>query len=389
MRRRTFLGLSSTLALRPALSFAARPSSEVYSFEKGRVVKQAQRYLGEAPVTITASTNPRSSGGPHDFSSEADYWWPDPKNPKGPYVQRDGMSNPDNFIEHRKAMLRLSVQVGALAAAWRLSGERKFAQHAGRHLRAWFVDPRTLMNPHLRYSQAIHNLNTGRSIGVIDTLHLVEVARAATVLEDSPALTAPERATVKKWFTDYLTWMTTDKFGTDERDAGNNHGTCWALQAAEFARFTGNTTVADYCRNRFKTVLLPNQLAPDGSWPQELRRTKPYGYSLFQLDVISGLCQVLSTAKDDLWSFTLPDGRNMGKALAFMVPFIADKSKWPRKPDVMYWDEWPIRHPTLVFGGMALGRPDYLEIWKKLNPEPTGYEVLRNYPIRQPVLWLG
>src|SRR4051794_879345 len=130
MRRRTFLGLSSTLALRPALSFAARPSSEVYSFEKGRVVKQAQRYLGEAPVTITASTNPRSAGGPHDFSSEADYWWPDPKNPKGPYVQRDGMSNPDNFIEHRKAMLRLSVQVGALAAAWRLSGERKFAQHA-------------------------------------------------------------------------------------------------------------------------------------------------------------------------------------------------------------------------------------------------------------------
>src|SRR2546421_2300186 len=27
----------------------------------------------------------------------------------------------------------------------------------------------------------------------------------------------------------------------------------------------------------------PNQIAADGSFPQELRRTKPYGYSLFNL----------------------------------------------------------------------------------------------------------
>jgi hypothetical protein len=389
MRRRTFLGLSSALALRPSLSFGARvTAADLRAFEKARVCKQADRYLGEAPITITASSSPRSAGGPHDFFSEADYWWPDPKNPKGPYVQRDGMSNPDNFVEHRKAMVRLSVQVGALAAAWKLTGDKKYAAHAVDHLRAWFIDPKTLMNPHLRYSQAIHNLNTGRSIGVIDTLHLVEVARGAEALGDAKAFTTADRAGVKKWFGDYLTWMTTDKFGTDERDAANNHGTCWVLQAAEFAHFTGNAAVSDFCRNRFKTVLLPNQLAADGSFPQELRRTKPYGYSLFQLDVISGVCQVLSTPADNLWTFTLPDGRNMGKALAFMAPFIADKSKWPKKPDVMYWDQWPIRHPSLVFAGVALDRPEYIELWKRLNPEPTVPEAIRNYPIRQPVLWL-
>ena len=34
------------------------------------------------------------------------------------------------------------------------------------------------MNPHLLYAQAIKGRFTGRSIGIIDTLHLVEVARA-------------------------------------------------------------------------------------------------------------------------------------------------------------------------------------------------------------------
>src|SRR5206468_6864491 len=99
-------------------------------------------------------------------------------NPDGPYVQRDGMTNPGNFVEHRRALLRLSVQVPALAAAWTLTGDPRYARHAGLHLRAWFVDADTRMAPHLRYAQAIHGMTTGRAQGVIDTLHLVEVARA-------------------------------------------------------------------------------------------------------------------------------------------------------------------------------------------------------------------
>jgi hypothetical protein len=390
MKRRTFLGISSAAALSPSAAWAAATRSggaEIVAFEKARVVKQARAYLKEEPITITASSSPRSAGGLHDFFSEGDYWWPDPKNPNGPYIQRDGMSNPDNFVAHRKAMMRLSVQVPALAAAWKLTSDRKFADRAALHLRAWFIDPKTIMNPHLKYAQAIKNKVTGRSIGVIDTLHLVEVARAIGVLEGSPALSDADKAGLRKWFTEYLTWITTHPYGVQERDAKNNHGTCWVLQAAEFARYTGNEAVSAFCRERFKTVLVPHQVAADGSFPEELRRTKPYGYCLFQLDVLAGVCQVLSRPDDDLWTFQLPDGRGIGKALAWMYPFIADKKRWPKKPDVMYWDEWPIRHPALVFGGVALKRPEYLALWKKLPAEPKVDEVIRNFPMRQPVLW--
>ncbi len=39
------------------------------------------------------------------------------------------------------------------------------------------------MNPNLQYAQAIFGVNKGRGIGIIDTLQLVEVARAATLLD--------------------------------------------------------------------------------------------------------------------------------------------------------------------------------------------------------------
>jgi len=44
------------------------------------------------------------------------------------------------------------------------------------------------MNPNLQYAQAIHGRFTGRGIGIIDTIHLVEVARALEVLAGSKAL---------------------------------------------------------------------------------------------------------------------------------------------------------------------------------------------------------
>jgi hypothetical protein len=354
-----------------------------------RVLQAANRYLSEAPITITAATSPRSAGGVHDFFSEGDYWWPDPQNPDGPYIQRDGMSNPNNFVEHRRYLMRLSVQVPALVAAWKNTHDLRYAYHAARLLGAWFVEDSTRMNPNLQYAQAIHGRFTGRGTGIIDTIHLVEVARAIEVLESSPVMSPAFDQRIKHWFADYLVWMTTSKNGTDERDAKNNHGTCWVMQVAAFAHLTGNQELLAYCRDRFKTVLVPNQIAVDGSLPEELRRTKPYGYSLFDLEALATVCQILSTPADNLWTFQLPDGRGMRKAMEFMFPYINDKKTWPLKPDVMYDAEWPMRQSSLLFAGLAFGNSDYVNLWKTLKADSNVEEVIRNFFIRQPVLWVN
>ena len=380
------------MTLLPCLALTALVAQalplDVRAIERTRVLQAANAYLADAPITITASSSPRSAGGPHDFFSEGDYWWPDPTNPGGPYVQRDGMTNPDNFVAHRQALMRLSVQAPALVAAWRLTGDDRYASHAARHLRAWFVDERTRMAPHLRYAQAIHGRFTGRGIGVIDTIHLVEVARAIEQLRGASAFPAKDDRAVTGWFADYLEWMTTHQYGIDEREAKNNHGTCWVMQVAAFARLTQRGDLLAYARDRFKTVLVPNQMAPDGSFPLELRRTKPYGYSLFNLDALATVAELLSTQQDNLWSFELPDGRGLGKAVAYMAPFIRDKGSWPLKPDVMYSDAWPMRHPSLLLAGRAFRRNDYLDLWRSLPPDSTVDEVIRNWFIRQPVLWV-
>ena len=231
------------------------------------------------------------------------------------------MTNPDNFVAHRHALIRLSLHVPALAAAWTLTRDRRYATHAATHLRAWFLDEKTRMNPHLLYAQAITGRFTGRGIGIIDTLHLVEVvraierARARRGALDGANATASAAGSIR-----YLTWMTTHAYGQAERDAKNNHGTCWVMQVAEFARYTDRADLTAFCRERFKSVIVPGQIAADGSFPEELRRTKPYGYSLFNLDAMATICQILSTAGDDLWRFETPDGRGVAKALVVPGP---------------------------------------------------------------------
>ena len=361
---------------------------DLANFERSRVLVAAKRYLLEKPVTLSNFFSSRSAGGRHDYFSEADYWWPDPKDPKGPYIQRDGMSNPDNFNAHRHALIRMAVQVPALTSAWLLTRDRRYADHAVEHLRAWFLNPETLMNPNLQYAQAIHGRTTGRGTGIIDTIHLVEVVRSIPYLADSKALGPVEFDEIKKWFVQYLEWLTTSKNGHDERDAKNNHGTWWVSQVAEFATFAGNEGLKAFSVDRFKTVLVPNQIAPDGSLPEELRRTKPYNYCLFNLSGLAAICQTLSSAQDNLFTFVLPDGRGLRKCLAWMFPYIANKSSWPYEADVEYFQYWPIRQPDLLFAGLALSNQDYIKTWKNLPSEPQVEEIIRNNPIRQPLLWI-
>jgi len=356
---------------------------DLVQLERARVLAAADRYLGEAPVTITAVRAERSAGGPHDFYSEGDYWWPDPRSPDSPYVRRDGETNPDNFVAHRDAMRRLSQIVPALVAAYLITNDVRYARAAGTHLEAWFVDARTRMNPSLLYAQAIRGRATGRGTGLIDTIHLVEVARAVWVLERLGYLKGETLVGTKRWFREYLDWITTHPYGLDERNSGNNHAAAWALQVAEFAHLVGDEQRLSRMRRFFEDTLVSGQMAPDGGFPRELARTKPYGYSLFQLDVMGTLAWIL-----DSWAYTTRDGRGMRRALAYMYPFIKDKRTWPKPPDVMYDDQWPVRNPALLFGGLALREARYVDLWKTLDPDPTVAEVIRNYPIRQPLLWL-
>lgn len=372
------------------LSCTSKKDNKEYVAEILRygILEQAALNLQEKPVTITSFIAERSAGDNHDFYSEGDYWWPDSLNPEGPYIRLDGQTNPENFVAHRHAMIRFSSIVGNLTSAYLLTKDKKYADAVMQHVRAWFVDKETFMRPNLQYAQAIKGVATGRGIGIIDTVHLMEVAQSLRKLEEANAISGEDINGSKKWFTDYLEWISTHPYGIDEMNAKNNHGTCWVMQAAVFARYVDDANMIKLCGNRYKEILLPDQMAEDGSFPRETARTKPYGYSLFNLDAMATICQTLSTETDNLWAYTVDNGKNIQKGIHFIYPYVMDKQSWPFVHDVMYWDEWPVAHPFLIFGALQTGNQEWLSTWGKLEHFPETDEVVRNLPVRNPLLWI-
>jgi hypothetical protein len=381
-----FLFLSSFCL---ASGFSPKPDFEKETIKLLRkdIIARADKLFTEVPQTVTMFVCSRSAGGIHDFYSEGDYWWPDPANPSGPYIQRDGMTNPDNFTDHRKAMIRLSQIVGSLASAYKVTGDEKYIKQAFVHLKAWFVDTETRMNPSLLYSQAIKGKFTGRGIGIIDTIQLMEVAQGIIAMQNAKCVDKQLLESIKTWFADYIKWLMTHQYGKDEMNAKNNHGTCWVMQVASFAKLTGNTEILEFCRTRYKDILLPDQMATDGSFPLEIKRTKPYGYSIFNLDAMTMICQILTDKNNDLWNWQTKDGKSIKKGIEFLYPYVAEKSKWTYAKDVMYWEEWPVAQPFLVFGACKFDNPQWFNTWSSLEHFPKVEEVIRNLPVRNPVIW--
>jgi hypothetical protein len=366
-------------------------SVDVAAIDRQRILKAASTALELKPlsISITGLRASLSEGGPNDFYSNGDYWWPDPTKSNGlPYIRRDGLSNPENFTQHRRCVVQLRDSVAALGAAYRITSDDRYVVKSVELLKTFFLDPKTRMNPSLQFAQAIPGVTPGRGIGIIDTLQLAEVPLAIEAMASSRSFPPETLTGLKQWFREYATWMTTSRNGRDEAETSNNHAVAYWLQVAVFAQFTGDNEKVVECRRRYREVFVPKQMAVDGSFPAELARTKPYGYSIFQLDNMAKLCQVLSTTNENLWAFTLPDGRGIRKGMEFLYPYLVDKSKWPHKPDVQAWENWPVRQPCLLFAGTAFNEPKYIELWKKLPPDPIDEEVQRNVALTQPLLWM-
>src|ERR1041385_6244018 len=206
------------------VAIASEPALEIAAIDRQRILDAADAALALEPITITKFRAKLSEGGPNDFYSNGDYWWPNPNTTNGlPYVQRDGQTNPENFVEHRRCVMQLRGAVAALGAAYKISGEDRYAAKAAALLKVFLLDSQTRMNPSLKYAQAIPGVSPGRGIGIIDTLHLIEVPLAVKEMQKSPAFPAKDFAGLKEWFREYVEWMTTSKNGNDEANAKNNH----------------------------------------------------------------------------------------------------------------------------------------------------------------------
>jgi len=392
--RRIFCTQAATLLLTPRLIHAqsaptARPN--VAAIDHDRILQSAAHFLTQTPTPLTTLPCPRSPGTPHDFYSEAEDYWPDSSKPTGPYViHSSGPANPDAFVAHRDALLNLGICVPALTAAFVFTNESRYAQQAMAHLRAWFLDPATLMTPSILYGQTIPPAKTGRPEGVVEAVHLAEVVQSIPFLSNSEALTEADYAGLKKWFAEYFEWLNTSRLAGLARDTKSHLGSSWLLQAAAIAHLTQNTDDAPLTtlRHQYKSSTIRAQIVADGTFPRELQTPNPYRNTLFNLDMLAGICVLLSTRFESVWDYELQDGPGMRTVIARLFPYIVDRGTWPYRADAQYFTSLPYRRPSLLFAARAYDRPEYAGLWKTLDPDPTIPEIQRTFPIRQPLLWV-
>src|SRR5215471_2621750 len=69
-----------------------------------RLRAEAERRMKEGPWTVTSDRPKGIDIDPHEYYSEAPYWWPNPENPDGAYVRRDGDINPSRFTANKAAL---------------------------------------------------------------------------------------------------------------------------------------------------------------------------------------------------------------------------------------------------------------------------------------------
>ena len=200
-------------------------------------------------------------------------------------------------------------------------------------------------------------------------------------------LPAKDLAALKIWFADYLRWLTTARNALLARDTRNHIAASWLLQVAAYAKFTGNDELVAEARHRFKTVAIRAQIASSGLFTHDLLTANAFRNSLFSLDCLAGVCVLLSTRFDSLWDTELQDGPGMRVAIARHAQLIASPVTWPYPADESHFHELPCRRPALLFAARAYAQADYAMLWRTLNPDPVSPEILRTFPIRQPLLW--
>jgi hypothetical protein len=331
------------------------------------LLKKADKVLEEAKVySVMNKKQMPPSGDKHDYMSTGPYWWPDPTKPDGlPYIKKDGLRNPTYYdITDSQEINKVEDEALTLALAYYFTREKKYAKFASKLIKTWFLDTETRQNPNLNFGQGIPGLNTGRGTGIIETRDVYRVQDAAILIQETPNWSKENHQALKKWFSDYLTWMLESPIGKDEADSNNNHGTFYSEQVIAFALFSERPEVAlneiEIFKNRMES-----QLKADGSQPFELARTKSWNYVNMNLYGYFLIAKLAENAKIQLWNQQISEGKNMKNALDWIVPYLKNEKNWEYEQIQKIGFGETIK--ILKYASKKYSNPEYEALAKKID----------------------
>ena len=312
---------------------------QVYRHAQEAIIKDADAALEAGAYSVTFKKMIPASGSRHDYMSMGPYWWPDPEKPDGlPYIRRDGEINPERDELDSGPKSKMINSVRDLSLAWFFTDNQDYATKAAELLRVWFLDEKTRMNPHLEYAQAIPGITPGRFIGVIDGAAFAQLVDAIALLESSGALSLQESEGIRDWFRRYFRWLTESEHGKSEDAYKNNHSVAYDVQASAIAVFIGDMDFAARKARELPRRRIDPMIEGDGRQPEELIRTKAFGYSVGNLRNFFNVGEIGLKCGVNVFEYKNQKGGSLRAALDYLVQFIGKESDWPYE-QIADWDK--------------------------------------------------
>lgn len=359
------------------ISFSIAKDIDVYDFEKARVKTMTATFMNEPVLTIDMYPPDRSTGGKNDYYSEAKTWWPKPDNPTAPYMIKEGENNPEAFTKHEELLERMNEIVSGLTSAYLITGKKEYALKAVEHIKAWFVEPATRMNPHFKFAQAIPYRNPGRMVGIMDALPLVETFRSIMYLKEF--LTEKELIAFDNWMNDYGQYLEFDDNMQIAMQRKDNYALAWFLQMASVAAHKINVPEEmDRTRYYFKEHI--NKFINDGnSNYYHMNTNRHYTHNIFMAsDMLAVALELISDKTYSAWNEVTGGIKRPGDMVNYLFSGILNY-------DLKLAGYYDGRFNALLLAGKAYENSRYLEMWRDLN---TGKTETTAFPIREVVLWV-
>ena len=335
---------------------------------------KAEERLAMPLIAVTLQKLTANKESLHDYASTGIYWWPNPDTPNGlPYVQRDGIRNPETIEMMTHGTVASAVHDLSLAAFY--FDEPKYAKKAEKMLYDWFINEETYMRPHSRFAQGIPGIVDGRPVGLIDFTGSPDIFDAVCLLEYLGWIDEKVAAGVRDWYVKFTDWMITSEMGIHEDCYSNNHSTWYDVQILGAAIFTDRPAlVKRVCSTAYQRRLV-QQICEDGSQPHELARTKALNYSLYNFRAFT---LIINMATNNGYTEYVSEDKIRGKviiktALEFLYKHAKDIDNLPYKEiaphtvpkslnRMLLWAD--ARFPGEKFAEMAAEFESENSIWK-------------------------
>ena len=314
------------------VALASKPSSQEYK----DLIAKANGYVKSKPTCVTNKTI-CISGDKHNYESLSIYWWPDPKNPDGPYIAKDGEYNPEYKKYDYPRLLQLKANLVTCSKAFFFTGDQRYYDYFCRQLDAWFIDPETRMTPNLEYSQFVpgHNNNHGNPQGMSDSYNFNDVLESIRLVNSIESIGKVRMNALKSWFSDLAEWMQTSEYGKKTQSFKNGQLLTFDTTLYNIFVFTGQKKARKAILKAFPEKRVNQHIADDGKMPEELRRTKGFSYSVSALERYSDFASLVAADGKRLPKESV---ERIRKAFDYISSFADNRSAFPYS-EIGDWDE--------------------------------------------------